>query len=202
VSVLDTLPDAEMSAGLAEVIKHGFILDAEFTVWLEANIGALRRRDTRSLIHAVRRSCEIKADVVARDERESGVRALLNFGHTFGHAIEAGMGYGAWLHGQAVGAGMVMAAELSSRLDLLAADGVARVRDLTARSGLPVEGPALSVERYLELMSVDKKVAGGKVRFILLEAIGRAVVRGGVDPAAVRAAITACSPEPSAAASR
>lgn len=202
VSVLATLPEAELSAGLAEVIKHGFILDADFTAWLEANIDALRRRDTQALVHAVRRSCEIKADVVAHDERESGMRALLNFGHTFGHAIEAGMGYGAWLHGEAVGAGMVMAAELSSRLGLLAADGVARVRELTARSGLPVQGPALGAERYLELMSVDKKAAGGNVRFILLEAIGRAVLRGGVDPAMVRAAIAACSPPSPAAASR
>lgn len=198
VSVLDTLPDSELCAGLAEVIKHGFILDAQFTSWLEANIDGLRQRDPQALIHAVRRSCEIKADVVARDEREGGMRALLNFGHTFGHAIEAGTGYGSWLHGQAVGAGMVMAAELSRRAGLLAAADVTRVRELTARAGLPVLGPALAVERYLELMAIDKKAAAGKVRFILLEAIGRAVLRGDLDAAWIRAAIEACSPAPQA----
>jgi len=192
VSVLDTLPDAELSAGLAEVIKHGFILDAAFTAWLEQNIETLRRRDLQGLTHAVHRSCQIKAEVVSRDEHESGERALLNFGHTFGHAIEAGMGYGSWLHGQAVGAGMVMAAELSLRAGMLPATGVDRVRELTARAGLPVRGPDLGVERYLELMSVDKKAAGGRLRFILLQDIGRAVVRGELDAAWVRAAIEAC----------
>jgi 3-dehydroquinate synthase len=163
----------------------------------------LRARDVPALVHAVRRSCEIKADVVARDERESGdVRALLNFGHTFGHAIEAGTGYGTWLHGEAVGTGMVMAAELSARAGMLAAEGVERIRTLVARAGLPVQGPALAPERYLDLMAVDKKAAAGKLRFILLEAIGRAVVRGGLDEAWIRAAIAACSPPSRTAAAR
>jgi 3-dehydroquinate synthase len=201
VSVLGTLPDRELAAGLAEVVKHGFILDETFTRWLEESMARLRARDPEALIHAVRRSCEIKAAVVARDERESGERALLNFGHTFGHAIEAGTGYGTWLHGEAVGTGMVMAAELSARAGLLGDDGVTRVRGLVARAGLPVEGPPLAFERYTELMSVDKKVAGGQLRFILLEAIGRAVLRGAVDETWIRGAIEACQPrhQPAAA---
>ena len=193
VSVLGTLPDRELSAGLAEVIKHGFILDLAFTAWLEENMERLLARDADALAHAVLRSCEIKADVVARDEREEGQRALLNFGHTFGHAIEAGAGYGTWLHGEAVGAGMVMAAELSVRAGLLEAAGRERVRALTARSRLPIQGPAIAVDRFLELMAVDKKTAGGKIRFILLEAVGRAVLRGGLDEALVRGAIEACT---------
>jgi 3-dehydroquinate synthase len=203
VALLDTLPERELVAGLAEVIKHGFILDAEFAAWLEANIEHLRARKVPALVHAVRRSCEIKAEVVARDERESGdVRALLNFGHTFGHAIEAGVGYGTWLHGEAVGTGMVMAAELSARAGMLGEQGISRVRNLVARAGLPVEGPAIAIDRYLELMAVDKKSAGGKIRFILLEAIGRAVLRGGMDEAWIRQAIDACSPGLQAAAAR
>jgi 3-dehydroquinate synthase len=192
VEVLGTLPDRELSAGLAEVIKHGFILDAGFTAWLEENTERLLARDADALAHAVRRSCEIKAGVVAQDERESGLRALLNFGHTFGHAIETGAGYGTWLHGEAVGAGMVMAAELSRRTGLIGAVDVARVRRLTARCQLPVQGAEMPVDRYLELMAVDKKAAGGKVRFILLEAIGRAVLRGGLDEGAIRGAIEDC----------
>ena len=189
VAVLDTLPDRELSAGLAEVIKHGFILDAGFTAWLEQNAERLLARDAEALAHAVRRSCEIKAAIVAQDERESGLRALLNFGHTFGHAIETGAGYGVWLHGEAVGAGMVMASELSRRTGLIGVTDVDRVRALTARCRLPVQGAAMPTDRYLELMAVDKKAAGGKVRFILLEAIGRAVLRGALDEAAVRGAI-------------
>jgi 3-dehydroquinate synthase len=203
VAVLGTLPERELSAGLAEVVKHGFILDAEFAAWLEENIEQLRAREVPALVHAVRRSCEIKAEVVARDERESeDIRALLNFGHTFGHAIEAGTGYGTWLHGEAVGTGMVMAAELSSRAGMLARPGVERVRKLVARAGLPVEGPALAAERYLELMSVDKKASGGKLRFIVLETIGRAVLRGGLEEAWIRGAIEACTPGLRAAAVR
>ncbi len=193
VSVLGTLPDRELSAGLAEVIKHGFILDSAFTAWLEENIERLLARDADALTHAVRRSCEIKAAVVAGDEREQGQRALLNFGHTFGHAIEAGAGYGTWLHGEAVGAGMVMAAELSVRTGLLDPAARERVRALTARSRLPVQGPAVATDRFLELMAVDKKAVGGQIRFILLEAVGRAVLRGGLDEALVRGAIEACT---------
>lgn len=193
VSVLGTLPDRELSAGLAEVIKHGFILDASFTAWLEENTERLLARDADALTHAVRRSCEIKAAVVAGDEREQGQRALLNFGHTFGHAIEAGAGYGTWLHGEAVGVGMVMAAELSVRAGLLDSAGRERVRVLTARSRLPVQGPAVATDRFLELMAVDKKAAGGNIRFVLLETVGRAVLRGGLDEAIVRNTIEVCT---------
>jgi 3-dehydroquinate synthase len=191
VATLDTLPERELRAGLAEVIKHGLALDLAFVGWLESNIGKLVARDRAALVHAVRRSCELKAAIVAEDERESGRRALLNFGHTFGHAIEAGAGYGTWLHGEAVAAGMVMASELSQRLGNIQKADVARVRDLLRRAGLPVAGPALSAERMLELMAVDKKAAKGRVRFIVLEAIGRASLRADLAESAVREAIVA-----------
>jgi 3-dehydroquinate synthase len=191
VATLDTLPERELRAGLAEVIKHGFALDAAFVEWLEANVEKILRRDRAALVHAVRRSCELKARIVAEDERESGARALLNFGHTFGHAIEAGTGYGAWLHGEAVAAGMVMAAELSALMGDLKKTEVGRVRELVRRAGLPVAGPALSPERLIELMALDKKAAKGRTRFVVLEAIGRARLRADVDDAAVRAAIVA-----------
>jgi len=191
VATLDTLPDRELRAGLAEVIKHGLALDLEFTHWLEQNIEKLLARERAALSHAVRRSCELKAAIVAADERESGARALLNFGHTFGHAIESGAGYGTWLHGEAIAAGMVMASELSQRLGNIQKADVARVRDLLRRAGLPVAGPALSPERMLELMAVDKKAAKGRVRFIVLEAIGRASLRGDLAESAVREAIVA-----------
>jgi 3-dehydroquinate synthase len=194
VASLDTLPERELRAGLAEVIKHGFVLDAPFVTWLEANIDRLLARDRAALAHAVLRSCELKAQVVAADEREAGPRAVLNFGHTFGHAIEAGVGYGEWLHGEAVAAGMVMAAELSARAGSLRREDAQRVRALIARAGLPVRGPALAPERYLELMQVDKKAAGGHVRFILLEGLGRARLRGDVDARLVRDSIAAASP--------
>ena len=171
-ATLDTLPDRELSAGLAEVIKHGAILDAGFFDWIEANIGKLVARDHAALAHAIARSCEIKADVVARDEREGGLRAVLNFGHTFGHAIEAGMGYGTWLHGEAVGCGMVMAADLSRRLGLIDDAAVERVRNLVEAAGLPVVAPDLGVERWIELMEVDKKNEGGAIKFILLKPLG------------------------------
>ncbi|WP_413672887.1 bifunctional shikimate kinase/3-dehydroquinate synthase AroKB [Massilia cellulosiltytica] len=171
-ATLDTLPDRELSAGLAEVIKHGAILDAPFFDWIEANIGKLVARDHAALAHAIARSCEIKADVVARDEREGGLRAVLNFGHTFGHAIEAGLGYGAWLHGEAVGCGMVMAADLSRRLNLIDGAAVDRVRALVKAAGLPVIAPDLGVERWIELMEVDKKNEGGAIKFILLKPLG------------------------------
>jgi 3-dehydroquinate synthase len=191
VSTLDTLPERELRAGLAEVIKHGLALDEAFTRWLEGNIEKLVARDRVALSYAVRRSCELKAAIVATDERESGVRALLNFGHTFGHAIESGAGYGAWLHGEAIAAGMVMASELSQRIGNIQKSDVARVRDLLRRAGLPVAGPALSPERMLELMAVDKKAAKGRVRFIVLEAIGRAALRGDLAEPAIREAIVA-----------
>ncbi len=169
---LSTLPSRELSAGLAEVIKHGAILDLEFFDWIEANIERLVARDPAALSHAIARSCEIKADVVRKDEREGGLRAVLNFGHTFGHAIEAGLGYGAWLHGEAVGCGMVMAADLSRRLGFIDDAAFERVRALVAAAGLPVAAPDLGVERWIELMEVDKKNEGGAIKFILVKPLG------------------------------
>jgi len=195
LDTLKTLPERELSAGLAEVIKYGPIADMELLDWLELNMDALRARDPSALAHAVRRSCEIKASVVGQDEREAGLRAILNFGHTFGHAIEAGMGYGAWLHGEAVGCGMVMAATLSERLGLIGPALVQRLKALIARAGLPVTGPQLDGQdnagRYLELMRVDKKAEAGEIRFVVIEAPGRAGVRGAPD-ALVREVIDAC----------
>lgn len=193
LSVLATLPARELAAGLAEVIKYGPIADAAFLDWVEARLDALLAREPAALAHAVRRSCELKAAVVGADEREGGLRAILNFGHTFGHAIEAALGYGRWLHGEAVGCGMVMAADLSARLGLVPAAFVERLRRLVARAGLPVLAPrAIGEARWLELMGVDKKAEGGELRFVLIEAPGRAVVRG-APAAAVRATIAACS---------
>ena len=195
LDTLDTLPARELSAGLAEVIKYGPIADMALFAWLEQNIDALVARDKAALAHAVRRSCEIKADVVAKDERESDLRAILNFGHTFGHAIEAGMGYGVWLHGEGVAAGMVMAAELSHRLGLVDADFVARLRSLVQRAGLPVKGAVLDAQdnagRYLELMQLDKKSQAGAIRFVLIDGPGKAVVREAPD-ALVRQVINDC----------
>jgi 3-dehydroquinate synthase len=175
-ATLETLPDRELSAGLAEVIKHGAIIDAEFFDWIEANIEKLVARDKASLAYAIARSCEIKADVVRQDEREGGLRAILNFGHTFGHAIEAGLGYGAWLHGEAVGCGMVMAADLSYRMGLVDADTVTRVRQLVKAAGLPTVAPDLGTQRWLELMEVDKKNEGGAIKFILLKPLGKPAI--------------------------
>ena len=178
LAVLDTLPDREMSAGLAEVIKYGASIDVDFLGWLEINIDALRSRERHALAHAVRRCCEIKAEVVGADEKEAGLRAILNFGHTFGHAIEAGLGYGEWLHGEGVGCGMVMAAALSARLGLVTHGFARRIESLIARAGLPVRGPrALSAARYLELMRVDKKAEAGDIRFILLDGESHATLR-------------------------
>jgi 3-dehydroquinate synthase len=173
-STLDTLPDRELSAGLAEVIKYGLIRDAAFFAWLEGNIGRLLAREPDALAHAVRRSCELKAEIVGEDERESGVRALLNLGHTFGHAIEAGLGFGAWLHGEAVAAGSMLAARLSQRMGLLGEADVARIVALLHKAKLPTEAPALGVARYLHLMGLDKKVEQGRLRLVLLERIGSA----------------------------
>ena len=181
VSTLDTLPDRELRAGLAEVIKHGAALDAAFFAWLEAHIDELLARERAALVHAVRRSCELKAAIVAEDERETGRRALLNLGHTFGHAIEAATGFGPWLHGEAVAAGMVLAAQLSARAGLLGRDDATRIGELVRRAGLPTRPPAIASARWHELMSVDKKSAGGRMRFVLLEGMGRARLPAGVE---------------------
>lgn len=176
ISTLDTLPDRELKAGLAEVIKYGLIRDPVFFDWLEANLEKLLARDQAAMIHAVRRSCANKAEVVAADEHERGERALLNLGHTFGHAIETGMGYGEWLHGEAVAAGTLIAADLSRRLGWIDDAAVRRIEAMFVRAGLPVRAPALGIERYMDLMSHDKKVQEGQLRFVLLEGIGKAVV--------------------------
>ncbi len=174
---LSTLPDRELSSGLAEVIKYGLIRDPEFFDWLESNLDKLLARDAEALAFAIHRSCRNKAEVVAADERESGVRATLNLGHTFGHAIETGVGYGNWLHGEAIAAGMVMAADLSRRLRWLGAAEVTRIENLIRRARLPVRAPAsLSTARFLELMAVDKKVLDGRLRLVLLRRFGEAVV--------------------------
>ena len=195
LDVLKTLPPRELSAGLAEVIKYGPIADMAFFDWIEANIDALRACDPAALAHAVRRSCQIKAEVVGQDEREAGLRAILNFGHTFGHAIEAGMGYGAWLHGEGVGAGMVMAAELSRELGLVDAAFVQRLTRLIQRAGLPTRGAVIDAQdnagRYLQLMRVDKKAEGGEIRFVVIDGPGRAAVRAAPD-ALVRQVIDRC----------
>ncbi|MBC7414775.1 MAG: 3-dehydroquinate synthase [Herminiimonas sp.] len=173
---LGTLPARELSAGLAEVIKHGAIIDVAFFDWIEANMPALLARDTAALAYAIRRSCEIKAEVVRQDERESGIRAILNFGHTFAHAIEAGLGFGTWLHGEAVGCGMVMAATLSCRLGLIDTSTRERVRCVVAAAGLPTVAPDLGEATWLELMQVDKKNEGGAIKFILLNPLGHFLI--------------------------
>ena len=195
LDTLRTLPQRELLAGLAEVIKYGPIADAGFLDWLEQHLDALLARDPEALAHAVRRSCEIKAWVVGQDERESGLRAILNFGHTFGHAIEAGLGYGVWLHGEAVACGMVMAAALSVRLELVPQAFADRLVRLIERAGLPVRGPALGASRYLELMRVDKKAEAGEIRFVLVDAPGHAVLRAAPD-ALVREVLDACCSAP------
>jgi 3-dehydroquinate synthase len=192
VATLGTLPDRELSAGLAEVIKYGLIRDRAFFDWLDEHMAGLRGRDPGLLAKAIRRSCENKAEVVAADERESGERALLNLGHTFGHAIETGTGYGTWLHGEAVGAGLCMAADLSARLGWLAPAELGRTRALIERAGLPTVPPSdLSAERFLELMAVDKKVLDGHLRLVLLRGIGEALVTDQFDPVQLRATLSA-----------
>ena len=181
LDTLDTLPQRELSAGLAEVIKYGPIADEAFLGWIETHLDDLLARDKPALAYAVQRCCEIKAWVVGQDEREQGLRAILNFGHTFGHAIETGLGYGAWLHGEAVGCGMVMASDLSVRVGLMPADFLPRMRRLIERAGLPVVGPKLGLARYLELMRVDKKAEGGEIRFVLIEGLGRAGLHAAPD---------------------
>jgi 3-dehydroquinate synthase len=180
---LSSLPDRELRAGIAEVIKYGLIRDAKFFQWIEKNLASLLKRDSRALAYAISRSCRTKAEIVALDERESGLRAILNLGHTFGHAIETGLGYGTWLHGEAVATGMVMAADLSHRLGWLVKDDLDRIERVVAVAGLPVRSPpALDETKLRELMTVDKKVEAGRVRFVLLQAIGRATVTADVPP--------------------
>ncbi|NMM08222.1 3-dehydroquinate synthase [Polaromonas sp.] len=195
LDVLTTLPARELSAGLAEIIKYGPIADMAFLDWIEANLDALLAKEPAALAHAIRRSCEIKASVVAQDERESGLRAILNFGHTFGHAIESGLGYGEWLHGEGVGCGMVMAAQLSQRLGLVDQPFVERLTRLIQRAGLPVRAPLLSptdnAGRYLALMRVDKKSEAGEIRFVLITEPGKAALRSAPE-ALVRAVIDGC----------
>ncbi len=195
LETLQTLPPRELSAGLAEIIKYGPIADTAFLDWIEAQLSNLLAREPQALAQAVRRSCEIKAWVVAQDEREAGLRAILNFGHTFGHAIEAGMGYGAWLHGEAVGCGMVMAARLSAALGMVEAAFADRLVRLIAAAGLPVRGPLLdagdNAGRYLELMRLDKKAQAGAITYVLIDGPGRAVMREAPE-VLVRSVIDAC----------
>jgi len=192
---LATLPPRELSAGLAEIIKYGPIADMAFLDWIEANLAALLACEPAAMAHAVQRSCEIKAWVVGQDEREAGLRAILNFGHTFGHAIESGLGYGEWLHGEGVGCGMVMAAHLSQRLGLVDMAFVQRLTTLIARAGLPVRGPVLdsadNAGRYLALMRLDKKSEAGEIKFVVIDGPGRAAVRGAPD-ALVREVLDQC----------
>lgn len=188
---LDTLPDRELSAGLAEVVKYGLIRDLPFLDWLESNLERVLARDPEALAYAVHRSCKNKAEIVAADERENGERALLNLGHTFGHAIETGMGYGAWLHGEAVAAGTMIAAELSARLGWIGAADVARVERLLVRANLPVHAPHLPGSNYLDLMRHDKKVENGRLRLVLFRAVGCAVVSDAAGDEQINAAIEA-----------
>jgi 3-dehydroquinate synthase len=182
---LDSLPEREFRSGLAEVIKYGLINDLSFFSWLEDNLDAVLARDTEALAKIIKTSCRDKADVVARDELEGGLRAILNFGHTFGHAIEAASGYGHYLHGEAVAIGMVMAADLSRRLDLLRESEQNRIFKLLKAAELPTLAPRMETSVYLDFMKVDKKAEGGQIRFILLNSIGSALITGDVPPAAI-----------------
>ena len=190
IDALETLPDRELKSGLAEVIKYGCVWDPLFFDWLDRNIGALLARDAEALTYAISRSCEIKAKVVARDEREHDLRAILNFGHTFGHAIEAATGFETFLHGEAVGLGMLIAADLSQRLGLVDAAVKARINDILLRAGLPTEAPHIGAARAFELMQMDKKVLAGSVRLVLLEKLGRAVITAQYPQAALDATLT------------
>jgi len=188
---LNTLPDRVLRAGLAEVIKYGLIRDLPFLEWIEANLERVLSREPEALAYAIQRSCQNKAEVVVADEHENGERALLNLGHTFGHAIETGMGYGEWLHGEAIAAGTLMAAELSRASGWISGADVARIEKLFVRAGLPVYGPALGVERYLELMQHDKKVQDGKLRLVLFKQVGQAVLSDAASLNEIAAAIVA-----------
>jgi 3-dehydroquinate synthase len=186
---LNSLPDREISAGIAEVIKYGCIWDLELLGWLDGNMARLRAREPDALTHAIYRSCSIKAAVVAQDEREEGLRAILNFGHTFGHAIEAATGYEVYLHGEAVGLGMLMAADLSRRLGMIDTPARNLIHELVRRAGLPIEPPRIGAARALELMQMDKKVLAGTVRLVLLERLGNATVVGKYDKSALEATL-------------
>ena len=177
LNTLRTLPPRELSAGLAEVIKHGAIADANFLDWIEANTSALLACNTDAMAHAVLRSCEIKSAVVSADEREGGIRATLNFGHTFGHAIESGLGYGEWLHGEAVGCGMVMAADLSARLGHISQVDAQRLKQIIESMHLPIVPPKLGTNRFMELMQVDKKTEAGQIRYVTLASVGAARIQ-------------------------
>jgi len=193
IDTLTTLNDRELHAGLAEIIKYGLIRDAEFFSWLESNMDALLARDASALSYAIQHSCQAKAKIVATDELEHGQRALLNLGHTFGHAIETGMGYGTWLHGEAVGAGMLMAADLSQRLGWLSTDDVDRIESLLTKANLPVRAPhEIDAGRFRELMAVDKKVINKKLRMVLLKQIGQAVIAETPDEDALNATLRHC----------
>lgn len=194
--VLASLPSREISAGLAEVIKYGLIIDRDFHDWCENNLQALRALEPAAISYAIRRSCELKAFVVSQDERDLGLRAILNLGHTFGHAIESGMGYGKWLHGEAVGCGMIQAAELSAlTLDFPMSD-VQRVRSLVQGIGCPTQPPDLGMARWLDLMQVDKKTEGGQLRFVLLSELGKACVKSVPDQALREVLARAAAPAP------
>ena len=187
--VLNSLPDREISAGLAEVVKYGLIMDAEFFAWCQDNAAGLRARDSALLATAIRRSCEFKAQVVSADERESGLRAILNLGHTFGHAIEAGLGYGQWLHGEAVGCGLLLAAALSERTLGFPGADVKRVKSVVAAIGCPTEAPRLmGLEQWMSLMRSDKKAEAGEIKFVLMPEIGQATV-GAADASDVAAVL-------------
>ena len=186
INTLKTLPPRELSAGLAEVVKHGAIADAQFLDWIEANAGALLACDTNAMGYAVLRSCEIKSAVVSADEREGGIRATLNFGHTFGHAIEAGLGYGEWLHGEAVGCGMVMGADLSCRLNLISKAELERLTKIIKSMNLPTVPPKFGAVRYMELMQVDKKTEGGLIHYVILEKIGKAQIKSVPDTQVIK----------------
>ena len=189
IHTLKTLPQRELSAGVAEVIKYGLIRDADFFNWLEVNISKLMSLDEAVISYAIYRSCKNKAEVVTADEHETGERALLNLGHTFGHAIENAMGYGVWLHGEAVAAGTMLAADLSQRLGWLSTEEVKRISALLAASSLPVQAPALGMERYIDLMGMDKKVQDGNIRLVLQQGIGKAVITSDYDAEKLRATL-------------
>ena len=193
IRVLDSLPEREIKAGLAEVVKYGLIRNAKFFDWLAENSKAISGLDDAYLVRAIKTCCEMKAGIVAQDEKEIGIRALLNLGHTFGHAIETAAGYGTWLHGETVAMGIVMAADLSRRLGWLDVSSAQRVRTVLEKNfGVPVVPPAdISVDQYLDLMSSDKKVEQGEIRFILLKDIGSAVVEGNIAIETLRSTLTA-----------
>lgn len=193
ISLLKSLPPRELSAGLAEVIKYGLICDYEFFVWLEQNISLLSAGDENALTYAVKRSCENKAEVVTQDEHEGGIRAILNLGHTFGHAIETAQGYGNWLHGEAVAAGMVMAADLSWRRGAISTSEYERIVAILGRANLPVRAPAdMTPEQFMALMGVDKKVLDGRLRLVLLESMGKAVVTSDIQTDLLMQTFAAC----------